>query len=862
MKDFNNTLILIDGNSLVNRAFYALPPFMSSVGVPTQAVYGFATMLLRAISDYKPQFMAVAFDLPQPTHRHLKYTAYKATRKKMPDDLRVQMPILKEMLTHMGIAILEKGGFEADDILGTMAQRATHSTIDKTLIITGDRDAFQLINKKTSVVFTKRGISEIIEYTPETLFAHTQLLPHQIIEYKALCGDTSDNIPGVAGVGDKTAINLITAHGTLDNVYQHIDTINGKLKERLVDNKDNAYLSKELATIDTAVPIECNPLDCTYQYPFSADVKRFFIDNNFKSLIKREDIFNNSTIAAGASVQHVAPSKITHISTLDELTAVLATLADNKNLSLALHIAESVHFAYSVEEECVTSITHSLIDPGLDVTQVLSTLKPLLENASVTKVVLDAKATKKFLLGHNIKLCSYFDIKLAQYLVDMSVPYDTLNNLLEAYNIDTQTPATGLLYVRKQLQEQLNVLNLHALYHEIELPLVDILFRMEREGFRINKEKLQTLGGEFSARVDTLSAEIQALAGQTFNVNSPKQLGKILFEDMGLPYPKKDKKFSTAAEVLEQLEDTHPIIKKILSYRMLTKLTGTYVEGLLKATGESGIVRTEFKQTLTTTGRLSSVEPNLQNIPVQSEEGRSLRQAFVSKAKDRVLISADYSQIELRLMAHFSSDPIMLNAYNKAEDIHTQTASEVFGVATGQVTPQMRRDAKAVNFGIIYGISDFGLAKNLGINRYKAKEYIAQYFARFSHVKEYLDTSVGLAQKKGFAETLFGRVRAIPELNSSNPHLRGFGERVAMNMPLQGTAADIIKIAMIKVDKALQGLDAKLILQVHDELIVDAHVDCVERVVGLIQNAMKSAAKLKVPLEVDIGVGETWYDCK
>ena len=851
-----NSFVLIDGNSLVNRAFYALPPLNNKDGIPIQAVYGFTTMLVKAISDYSPEFLAVAFDLPKPTFRHLKYAGYKATRKGMPEELAVQLPILKQMLSTMGIKILEKQGFEADDIIGTMAKAGSAADC-RTYVVTGDRDAFQLIDKNIRVVLTRRGLSEVVEYDEKQLFADCKLTPSQVIDYKALAGDSSDNIPGVLGIGEKTAISLVGSYQSLDGVYQNLDNITGKLKERLENGKESAYLSYELAAIDTAVPLKCGLSDCVYPFPFSDTVRRFFIDNSFKSLVKREELFSGAVPAENLSTAVPTVEKIA-VNTAEELDRALSEMKNGA----AVVLGAAVYLAADEKTEYTVNIIQTLIDPGLEYTAVLNALKPLLENPGVVKTVHDIKAFKKLLAPYKIELNNCFDVKLAQYIADMSIPYDTPAALVDAHGFDSSAPAAGLLSVQRVLQEKLSESNMTALYREIELPLTDILFRMECEGFKVDTERLAELGTDFSVRAEKLSGEIQTVAGQNFNVNSPKQLAKVLFEDLKIPYPKKGGNYSTAAEILEQLEGEYPIVQNILAYRGLAKLNSTYVEGLLKVADPRGIVHTDFKQTLTTTGRLSSVEPNLQNIPIREEEGRILRTVFIPKHQENVLICADYSQIELRLMAHLSGDKAMIAAYSAGEDIHASTAAGVFGVPMSEVTDKMRREAKAVNFGIIYGISDFGLAKNLGIPVYLAKTYIEKYFNRFPGVKAYMDASVELAKKRGYAETLFGRIRKIPELYSPNFNVRSFGERVAMNMPLQGTAADIIKIAMNRVDKALQGKKSKLILQVHDELIVDAPESEAQAAAAILKESMEGAAVLEVPLIADVGIGKNWSDCK
>jgi len=855
------SLVLIDGNSLVNRAFYALPPLNNNKGIPIGAVYGFTNMLVRAILDFKPKFLAVAFDLPKPTFRHIKYEGYKATRKSMPDELRVQMPIVKEMLSTMGIKVIEKEGFEADDILGTMASRGVNTTI-----VTGDKDALQLIGKETRVMLTKRGISEVAMFDTVALQQEYGMTPIQFIDYKALCGDTSDNIPGVPGVGDKTARGLLADYGSLDGVYENVDKVAGKLKDKLVSGKELAYLSKELATIDNNVPLDVSLLDCIYKFPFSITVKQFFTENSFKSLAKREELFEKgSGEGIKVTMGDDAPStQIRQAVVLETQAQLLESLNEVKD-KIALVFGEEISFALGEGGEYTAKLSHTLLDIGLNVGMVLGALKPVCENEKVQKIVFDAKSLKKQLKQYGIELINYTDCKLAQYLIDPVVIKGNLSEVFESVGLDKNTLAVSLFCYETMLKEQLEERQLVSLFEEIELPLVEVLYKMEREGFKVDKNILSALGFDFSERCEKLSKDIQEIAGVQFNVNSPKQLAKVLFEDLKILYPKKgEKKFSTAADILEQLVDKSPIVAKVLDYRSLAKLNSTYVEGLLSAMDSNEIVRTDFKQMLTATGRLSSVEPNLQNIPIREEEGRLLRKAFVPKTNDSVLICADYSQIELRLMAHLSGDEKMIAAFLSGEDIHTSTAMEVFGVDKAAVTSIMRREAKAVNFGIIYGISDFGLAQNLKIARYKAKDYIDKYLERFSNVKKFMDSAVADAKSKGYAVSMFGRKRAIPELRASNPHTRGFGERVAMNMPLQGSAADIIKIAMNRVASELEksSKGAKLILQVHDELIVECKETEAGDIANLVKKCMENAVQLKVPLVVDVGIGKSWYECK
>lgn len=846
-------LIVIDGNSLVNRAYYALPPLNNPAGEPVQAVYGFATMLIKAIEDIKPDYIAVAFDLRAPTFRHKQYSGYKATRKGMPDELASQMPILKNMLKIMGIKCLESEGFEADDIIGTMSKRNKVMTY----IITGDRDSLQLIDESTTVLLTKRGLTDIQAVDEQELKAAFKLTPSQVIEYKALAGDSSDNIPGVTGIGDKTAMNLLEKYDNIDNLYAHIDEITGAVQTKLINGKENAYLSKMLATIKTDMTLDCEIGQCTYIYPFDLKVRAFFEQMNFKSLLKRTDIFSTGASALPQQVKKPAAT-VKVVKSLEELTSLLENLTFKR---IAFNYGESVSFAFDDVNEYIININYSFFDEGLDVYKVLTAFKPVLENPDIIKILYDAKHCKK-VLKHDFKIVlnGYEDIKLAQYLTDMAANYSSIAALIKTYEIDDNEIATGINYIWNELKKSLKELNMEELYYNMELPLIEVLFSMEELGFKLDLKKLNELGEKYTSEQTILEKQITDMAGHPFNVRSPKQLAVVLFEELKIPYPKKGTNYSTGAEILEPLEVDYPIATLVLKYRFVAKLNSTYIEGLRKLVDKNGMVHTEFRQTLTTTGRLSSVEPNLQNIPVREEEGKALRGLFIA-SPDHTLIAADYSQIELRLMAHMADDELMKKAYLSNEDIHTATAALVFGVDASDVTPKMRREAKAVNFGIIYGISDFGLATNLKISRSAAKKYIENYFEKFSGVKKYLEDSVVVAKKTGSVSTLFGRVRKIPELFSSSYNTRQFGERAAMNMPLQGSAADIIKIAMINVYNALKPLKSKLILQIHDELIVDAAIDEIKQVKSILKDCMESAVKLSIPLTVEIGEGNSWLEC-
>ena len=846
-------LLLIDGNSLINRAYYALPPLNNPQGVQVQAVFGFTTMLAKMIDTVKPDYIVTAFDMHAPTFRHKLYAGYKSRRKGMPDELAAQMPILKEMLTVMGVKYVEKEGYEADDIIGTLAKR--YDT--ETYIVTGDRDSFQLIDEHTQVLMTKRGITDTEEVDPITLSEHYGLTPRGVIEYKALAGDSSDDIPGVPGIGEKTAKALLHDYGDLEGIYAALDEVSPALRNKLEAGKESAYLSRTLATIDVNAPIDCALSDCTYAFPFSEEVFAFFERQNFKSLLKRAELFTMSVTAELPPPRENA----VRVSVCD--TARIAELLCGRN-EVAMHITDS-EFCFAVDEqtEYAVNLKYNFLDAGLSEPELVQIIKPVLVDNAVTKVVFDSKNFINY-FHKNYKLIpqNFFDVRLAQYIADGTVPHNTLGDLLKVHAVSDADKASGLLTLKRELNAALTESGMHRLYYDIELPLVQVLFDMEQAGFAVNRARLEEIGQAYTREEEILTAQIHAEAGQRFNIKSPKQLAKILFEDLKIPYPRKnDKTYNTSAEILEQLDSSYGIVPLVLRYRFITKLNSTYVDGLRKLIDARGTVHTEFRQTLTTTGRLSSVEPNLQNIPVREEDGKILRSLFVAR-DGYTLVSADYSQIELRIMAHYSGDPVMQRAYREGADIHAYTAAQVFGVPLAEVTPDMRRTAKTVNFGIIYGISDFGLAGGLKISKTQARQYIENYFERFHGVREYLDSCVGQAKKTGYVTTLLGRRRKIPELFSSEYRIRQFGERAAMNMPLQGTAADIIKIAMLNVSRALEGKKSRLILQVHDELIVETAEEEKEQVKAMLKEKMENAFTLDVPLVAEVSEGKSWFDCK
>ena len=856
-------LVLIDGNSLINRAFYAMPILSTKDGVYTNAVYGFMNMFFKMLSDEKPTYIAVAFDLKAPTFRHNMYSEYKGTRKPMPEELRPQIPLLKEVLSLMGIKTIEQEGIEADDIIGTIAK----ATDVKTIIITGDKDSFQLVDEQTEVHFTKRGLTDVEIYNLDNFYEKTSLNPSQIIDLKALMGDASDNIPGVSGIGEKTAKTLLETYKTVDNLYLHTDELKGKLQEKIIGGKESAFLSKTLATINTECDIDVNLDTMRFATPFSHQVKQKFIELEFKSLTKKDDLFldNSSVQSQQTDSQSQEPAvKKANITVIDDLSAFTLPQAKQFSLSIA---KDSVNLSDG-QTEYIFKVRQTLLDDGHELSSVLKCLKTLFSD-QYALIVYNKKDLKHFLIDSaNIDLTCYCDdLALIKYLADFSGRDSELKEVLEEYDLETSTPAYSLFCLYSILMAKLESEGLTSLYKDVELPLTDVLFDMERSGFKIDLTALTELGEKYKGKILELESKIRELAlDPTLNVNSPKQLGEVLFEKLKIAKGKKTKTgYSTTAEILESLEDAHPIIPLILEYRHLQKLSSTYIEGFKPLVDKkTGLIHTTFNQTLTATGRLSSKEPNLQNVPVRDESSREIRRFFAPKTSDRILISADYSQIELRLLASFSKCQSLIDAFNQEKDIHTATASKVFKKPINEVSSDLRSKAKAVNFGIIYGISEYGLAKQLKIPNGQAREFIQTYFMEYPEVKKYMDDNVAFAKENGYAKTLLGRKRYIREINASNYNMRQFGERVAMNMPLQGSSADIIKIAMINVAKRLkeQNLKSELILQVHDELIIDAEKSEKNKVIEILTQEMQGAVVLDVPLTVSVGCGATWYEAK
>ena len=842
-------LVLIDGNSLFNRAFYALPLLNNSDGEYSNAVYGFCNILIKLIEAEKPKYIAVAFDMGFPTFRHKMYKDYKAGRAKMPDELACQLPILKNVLNAMNIKFVEQKGIEADDLVGTLSRKFDLPTI----IISGDRDLFQLVNDRVSVWFTKKGITDTIVVTPQNIVDVYGVRANQVVDLKSIMGDSSDNIKGVAGIGEKGAKKLIETYGSLAGVYEHLDEITGKQKENLINGKESALLSQQLATINTSVPLEIELADLEYNFPFDKSVFDLFNRYEFRSIVKRAELFDLSEVTI---TKNVANKKT--IESEDDLNLLVESMKQVKEFSI--FVDDDIHLAVSKFEENVIDTTK------LGAENVLQKLKPFLEDENIKKIVLNSKVLKHKLANFNIALKDVeTDCNLALYLLSGSKKTDySCTDYAEKFGYDKDFVAVALFGSKQKLFEKLEQEGMTNLYFDVELPLVDVLFDMEQNGFKVDRNTLKTLAEEYNAELETLTRKIYEDAGEEFNINSPKALGVVLFEKLGLKHGSKSK-MSTSADVLVKYAGLHPIIDKILRYRKIKKLYGTYIEPFLNLADEkTGLIHTIFNQTLTATGRLSSSEPNLQNIPIRDEEGKNLRKAFVSRFENGLIVTSDYSQIELRLLAHCSGDEKLQYAYHNNIDIHSQTASDIYGVSLDCVTPAMRRDAKTVNFGILYGISDYGLSQNLNVSRKEAKIIIDRYFDTYKSVHNYMDKNIEKARKLGYVSTLLGRRRKIAEINSSNALTRQFGERAAMNMPLQGTASDIIKIAMVNVQKELlaRNLKSKLILQIHDELIVDCTSGEEEIVKQILKDKMENAVKLSIPLTVDIESGKNWFEAK
>ena len=845
-------LVILDGNSIVNRAFYGIRQLSAPDGTPTNGVYGFLAILRKLIDAEKPDSLCVAFDLKAPTFRHKRYDGYKAQRKGMPEELAVQIPILKEVLDEMGILRLELEGYEADDLLGTVGKRCEASGWD-CRIVTGDKDSFQLISETTHVchVKSRMGQTETKEYTPELFREEYGFEPVRIIDLKALMGDSSDNIPGVPGVGEKTAMDLVQRYGTLQHIYDKLDELDIKegVRKKLREGRESAELSYELATICTAVPIEFEPADALWHDNYKRGLYGLFKKLGFNKFIEKWGIEAPKEADVSAETSHM---NISGVPTYDELckavkTAELIAVTAGENLdSLEICDGKTVYTAH-----------WSALGDDYD------KLLRLVFSDGVKKVSHNVKELMSQLLAEGLPLDGFvYDTALAAYLLDATESDYDLHRVSMRYCGAELSGAEAIYRLKPVTEEKLKELQMDKLYYEIELPLCRVLAEMQDTGFMVDRMALSAFGDSLTGSIDALRNEIYKQAGGEFNINSPKQLGEVLFERLVLPAGKKTKTgWSTNADVLEKLRGKHPIIDMILDYRMLTKLKSTYADGLLKLIDPDGRIRTNFQMTVTATGRLSSTEPNLQNIPVRKELGAQIRKMFIA-SEGKVLVDADYSQIELRLLAHISGDEHMQAAFMSGEDIHRVTASQVFNTPLSEVTSLQRSRAKAVNFGIVYGISSWSLAQDIGVFPNEAKAYMDAYLEKYSGVREYMKNIVEKAKAEGYVKTLYNRRRALPELKSSNFNTRSFGERVALNMPIQGTAADIIKLAMVNVYNRLkaEGLESKLILQVHDELICECPEHEAQRVAELLSEEMSGAAKLSVPLTVDAKIGHSWAE--
>ena len=875
-----NKLLLIDGNSIMNRAFYGIPDMTTNDGRHTNAIYGFLNIILKVIEEEQATHICVAFDLKKKTFRHEMYEAYKGTRKGMPEELHEQMPRIKEILQAMHIRIVEQEGFEADDLIGTLSKKGEREGFAVT-ILSGDRDLLQLATDTVLVRIpkTKHGKTEVEDYYAKNVVETYGVTPLIFIDMKGLMGDTSDNIPGVPGIGEKTAAKLLAEYGDLDGVYAAVDSMKAsRMKQNLIENKDLAYLSKTLATIKLDCPIPFEFSEATYHDPFNAEAYTLFEDLELKSFYKRFSVEKKEELTFETVL----------IDDIDGYNALLAKLQKAKEVSFAwiTQDGEALGVAVCMDLEHVYLIRFMMF---ITEAMVADNLLALSRDYQVQLACMHVKKLLSFLDFHEED--AVFDAGLAAYLLQPNqseYEYDTLAKVyldvtlpsekemlgkekLGYFSFEDERVQKWMAYqaivpykIKSVLREKLKETGMESLYDEMELPCLYALYEMEKNGIRVDGEALHQYGKKLRTRIEELTAEIHAMAGEEFNINSPKKLGEILFEKLGLKNGKKTKTgYSTSAEVLEKLKNAHPIIPKILEYRQLTKLNSTYAEGLAGYIRADGRIHGKFHQTVTVTGRISSADPNLQNIPTRMPLGREIRKVFIPE-EGSVFVDADYSQIELRVLAHMSGDAALIAAYQADEDIHAITASQVFDVPLDQVDSTLRRKAKAGNFGIVYGISSFGLGQDLDISRKEAEGYIEKYFATYGKVKEFLDRTVEDAKKNGYTVTMFGRRRPIPELASSNFMTRSFGERAAMNAPVQGTAADIIKIAMVRVNRRLkeEHLQSKLVLQIHDELIIETKKEEVEIVQKILVQEMMHAADLAVPLLVDANVGDSWYDAK
>lgn len=863
-------LLILDSNSILNRAFYGVRYLSAKDGTPTNAIYGFLNILLKLIKEQEPDYICAAFDVKAPTFRHKQYEGYKAQRKPMPEGLAAQMPLAKDVLRAMGVTILEKEGYEADDIIGTVARLCEESEIS-CFIATGDKDDLQLASDKTKVILTvtKSGYNETIIYDDKAVKEKYHVTPTEFIDVKALMGDPSDNIPGVKGVGEKTAMSLIEKHHSIEYIYENIDDIGlkGAMLQKMKDGREMAFMSKELATINRNTPIEFNAEECVFDgFENNGELYEILKRLELNSIIKKLDLSGGDNVKENEDIFKDFSYQVGDKNMIsgDKVTVVLDF--DGDNISSAAVGAGNNAVVLNEQDD----------------------IKELLEDDSIAKVMFDVKEAIVKLNGRiDIKNISD-DTAIAAYLVDPAKNEYTIEKLASEYfgtviekpevkqlslldDVETDRSeylakcAVALGVLNERIGDKIKENGQEKLYHEVELPLVTVLAHLEINGFLVDDNQLKEFADKLGEKIDALTNEIYMLAGEEFNINSPKQLGVILFEKLELKPVKKTKTgYATNADVLEKLRDKHPIVNFIMEYRQLAKLKSTYCDGLRAVVNpNTHRIHSVFTQTVTVTGRLSSTEPNLQNIPTRTELGREIRKMFVAK-EGYVLVDADYSQIELRVLAHIANDETMINAFRNNEDIHAVTASQVLGIPLEDVTKEQRSSAKAVNFGIVYGIGEFSLAQDLHISVKEAKAYIESYLEKYHGVRNYMESIKEQAKKDGYVKTMLNRIRYIPELKSPNYNIRQFGERVALNTPIQGTAADIIKLAMVRVDNRLinEGLKSKLILQVHDELIVEAHKDEVDKVKQILSEEMQNAMELNVPLKVDMSTGHSWYDAK
>ena len=880
-------LIIIDGNSIINRAFYALPDMTSSEGLHTNAIYGFTRMLFKIIDDYKPTHISVAFDKKAPTFRHKEFAEYKAGRKKMPDELGQQLQPLKELLDTFNIHRMEMAGYEADDLIGTVAKMGEDNDFE-VYIVTGDKDAIQLASNKTTTLITKKGVGEVEEYNYDSVVERYEMTPTQFIDLKGLMGDKSDNIPGVPGIGEKTGIKLIKEFSSIENIIENIDQLKGSVKKKIEENKEQAIFSKKLATIIRDVPIEISLDELSYgDYDKKAvieEFKKFGFTTLIKQVLAMDDIEGESTVEEKIELKishldnvlefkkEVEKTNKLFIKTVSKVGNIL-----EQNLMYVFLSADGENIYYINDEE-------------------LELIKDIISNEEIKKIGYNLKDDYLAFKPYNMEINNmFFDIAIGEYLIDSksSTSYECSDIAMKylTKKIKSQEELLGKgakakkfsdlsleelsTYFGEILNTVYNVypimektfkdMDMEYLFYDVEMPLVEVLGSMEYCGMAVDKNQLNELGNKFKEIISNLEEEIFSLAGEKFNINSPKQLGVILFEKLELPVIKKTKTgYSTSADVLEKLRDKHEIIDKITEYRQIVKLNSTYVEGLLGIINPiSGRIHSSFNQTITTTGRISSTEPNLQNIPVKTEMGREIRKVFIADEHSK-LVDADYSQVELRVLAHMSGDEHMIEAFQNDIDIHSKTASQIFGVDVNDVSSKQRSEAKAINFGIVYGKTDFGLSQDLNIPVPQAKAYIESYFANYDKIKVFMDDAIKNATDNGYALTIFNRRRYIPEINSSNFMVRNQGKRFAMNAPIQGSAADIIKIAMVNVFTRLkdENLKSRLILQVHDELIVEAVEEELDKVCNIVKEEMESAVNLQVHLDVDLNVGDSWFETK